>query len=676
MEKSQKTILWISPQKDIEHSKSFANNINLNAAFRDLFIFSFSSAEEFIQTPQGGVPSEPVTITPAIAVYVLDDDSSFADLICHKIFNTGSLSSLLINSGKIDSKTFKKLINSHCDAFFADFQDAGNLEAILNQSVQFYQDQEKKQANRKDSLESKRELETVNKALELEVQKRTEHIEESHQEERSKLIKQRQLIKFMQDLAAISSVEDILVLMANEIKRFHWIGAPVLCVKSGTDVARIYALQGRQILKKEAFLDPVSENFSKDLANLLGRPFGRMKSFSLETRVSKEFSEEKMSAYLSFEYQWLNENMKEFNEFIEDRTRLIGIAMDRLFYESALTLFSYRWAQTFVGVRDPILIVDNQFEILKSNRRELTNIHKASGKCYEVLFNQSMPCESCPQGMDYRNLKSVQSQFKKDEKFYQIYSYPIWGSDSQKPEKYVNYYSDVTSDRQLYMQMVQTEKMSTLGLLAGNIAHELSNPLTGIRSLVQILLKEVTPQTNLYDDLLEIEKATSRCQKIIKNLLDFSILEPAKTVKVEMSELVRSTLPLLKIAMRKHKVFLEYAKEDLYVEGAAQLLQQVIFNLVNNAVQAMLEPGVLSIHTFQDESSVFIEVCDTGPGISQEHQNQLFQPFFTTKAMGQGTGLGLSFSRSVVERFGGHLSYQDHIPQGACFVIELPRSRM
>jgi two-component system NtrC family sensor kinase len=659
------SILWIAPTSAIESYKKQAEGLQKNHPLGKRATFYFHEEESFSKT---------TFIEPqCCSIYFIDSIPEVIQQFCDQVLFHKSSRSVVLNSQKVEFGIFKNFVQRQHNLYFDDFE---KVDSVFEKAMRFQMERTEKQKIRKEWTETRRDLEALNLDLEREVQKRTEHIEESNEEERAKLLKQRQLIKFMQDLATVGSVEDVLILIQNETKRFHFIGAPFIAVEEYPEKTKIHALSQRQVMLREIdtalFLEvgkkkPGTESLSQHLANLFGRPFGQQITYPLSLHLK---------GWLCFEVQKTHEKLIEFEEFISDRIQLMGIALDRLYYESALSLYSYRWAKTFEGVKDPILIVDSAYEIIKSNRRELGRETQASGKCYEVLFNVSVPCENCPQKGTFQKEGSLHVQINQQGRFYQIYSYPIWDAGAQRPEKFVNYYSDVTLERQLYMKMVQTEKMSTLGLLAGNIAHELNNPLTGIRSLVQMILTEETAGTALYCDLQEIEKAATRCQKIIKNLLEFSSPENHRIQKIEVNELVNSTLPLLKTSMRRHKIFVELAKENLWVEAEPHLLQQVVFNLVNNAVQAMKDPGILSIQTYQSHELIYIEVSDTGPGISQMNQEKLFQPFFTTKEEGAGTGLGLSFSKSVIERFGGKLSFHPHLPQGACFVIELPRSQL
>jgi signal transduction histidine kinase len=210
--------------------------------------------------------------------------------------------------------------------------------------------------------------------------------------------------------------------------------------------------------------------------------------------------------------------------------------------------------------------------------------------------------------------------------------------------------------------------------LAGNIAHELNNPLTGIRSLAQVLIAEL-PIGQLSDDIREVEKAAERSQKIIENLLDFSKGEGEdKQQRISLNEIVRRTLPMIKTAMREHRSEILLSEEDAPVRVEPHLMQQVVFNLVNNACQAMKDPGTITIETEMrpGDRQCALHVRDTGVGIPPEIIDAIFEPFFTTKEKGQGTGLGLSMSRSIIEKFGGDITVKSKVGEGTVFTVVLP----
>jgi signal transduction histidine kinase len=259
---------------------------------------------------------------------------------------------------------------------------------------------------------------------------------------------------------------------------------------------------------------------------------------------------------------------------------------------------------------------------------------------------------------------------------YEVSSYPISQSQSGKGTSVVNQYKDVTNSRQLYAKLLQNEKMGAIGLLAGNIAHELNNPLTGIRSLSQILISQTADQPQLNSDLKEIEKASARSQQIIRNLLEFSSGTTNTSRLITMEEIFEKTQPMLKTITRNLRTDIQLATQGAQVLVEPQLIQQVIFNLIQNASQALegrKQPGMLTIRsTLMSDGFVEFSIRDNGPGIPKEMQQKIFEPFFTTKAEGQGTGLGLSLSRDIMKRFGGDLLLKSESEDGAHFILRLP----
>jgi signal transduction histidine kinase len=267
-----------------------------------------------------------------------------------------------------------------------------------------------------------------------------------------------------------------------------------------------------------------------------------------------------------------------------------------------------------------------------------------------------------------------QSTVRHNELIFENLSYPIALNKGEQPTNIVNHYVDVTLSHNLQKQMIQNEKMAAIGHLAGHIAHELNNPLTGIRSLSQVILPQLDKATNTYKDLLEVEKAAERCQLIIKNLLEFSSGALSRQ-HVSLNEIVQRTLPLLKTAMSPFQHQLNLSDENVLVDVEPQLMQQVFFNLVKNACQAMDENGTLSIETRVSpvDDRAELVVSDTGSGMTPEIKQHIFDFFFTTKSQGQGTGLGLSMSKSIVDQFGGEIDVESKLGEGSRFSVRLPR---
>lgn len=531
----------------------------------------------------------------------------------------------------------------------------------------------------KESSSQNKQLEALTHSLEEIVTERTQYIELSHHEESEKLHRERQLIRFIKELAAQTSFEEILAILRKELRKFHKMGDPVLVYRLGGDKTFFMSFQLGQFNQTESWThfdfpktaQVQTADVARHFANHFGRPFARSYMIPLELRLTSHFVGGEAEAVLCVENSLSDKEMAPFLDFINDRTSPLSMALDRVLLENQLSIFSYRWEKTFDGMRDPIAIVDKDFNVIRSNRKFADRYSPA--KCYESFAGRKNPCEGCPVQQALAQGQSQLSQIQVDGHIYQVHSYPVFTQSGMAPDQVVHQYVDITHSRELYLRMLQSEKMGAIGMLAGNIAHELNNPLTGLRSLTQVLLNETEEGGNLHSDLIEIEKATARSQKIIKNLLDFSKGEDQPAEYVSVDDIIEKTLPMLKSALRTHRqeVDLQSAGALVYVEP--NLLQQVIFNLINNACQAMKDPGRLQIRTEVVEQSVKIEVEDTGPGISLEVQRRIFEPFFTTKKEGQGTGLGLSMSKSVIEKFGGTIQFRNVNPHGSCFVIYLPQ---
>jgi signal transduction histidine kinase len=353
------------------------------------------------------------------------------------------------------------------------------------------------------------------------------------------------------------------------------------------------------------------------------------------------------SPLLFFEHNLTAAEVDPVVSALSEKLQPVSWALDRLILEQELKSTSREWEMTFDELSEPIAILDVDGRVLRANSH------------WKEDFSKVLQTEQT-------HLKSVDRQ-------YVVEKYPIRMRPEDAPLSWVVYLRDETRSQRLKSQAVQVEKMSAIGQLAGHIAHELNNPLTGIRSLTQVLLTETQSRPQVHGDLVEVELAAARCQGIINNLLDFSKGGLEQKVQVmDLNEIARKTLPFLKSATGKFRSDIQLSDEQLPVKVEPQLMQQVIFNLVNNACQAMKDKGEITVHTHRDRQWAFLEVKDTGPGIATEIREKIFEPFFTTKQEGEGTGLGLSLSRDFVRQFGGDLVCESNQGEGSTFRVQLP----
>lgn len=562
---------------------------------------------------------------------------------------------------------------------FSEKWDKTKRDALLEHEQSWQKSQLLKESN-----QQLRELDVLNANLEKTVEERTTHIQNSKEEEEEKLNKVRLLIRFIRDLSESLSFEEILSVVRREFRKLNKVGEPHLLFTVGTQKTEVVSFASGQIrrvsLSDYIQLPPAiawnDAQLTKQLANHLGRPLMRMISIPLEVGNWKRFDVKDAQATLCIENSLSENEMGNFLDFALERVRAISLVVDKTLLESEMALQSFRWEKTFDGLSDPISIINSDYEVLRANKK-FANKSPIS-KCYEIFADRQSPCEGCPLQETLEQGHSAITKVKIKNKTYELHSYPIRWDPKSKAMHTVHQYVDVTHARELYMKMLHSEKMSAVGLLAGNIAHELNNPLTGLRSLAQVLIHQVPPESELSKDLTEIEKATQRSQKIIRHLIDFSKGQSLTYQDITWDEVVERTLPLVRTMTRTHRFEMDLDSAKSQLSADPQLLQQVLFNLVNNACQAMPKPGRLAIKTFFDEAKnqTVLEVEDTGAGIPSEFQSKIFEPFFTTKGETQGTGLGLSLSKDIVEKLGGSISFSTVENQGTVFRVSLPVIRV
>ena len=233
---------------------------------------------------------------------------------------------------------------------------------------------------------------------------------------------------------------------------------------------------------------------------------------------------------------------------------------------------------------------------------------------------------------------------------------------------------DVTARVQLEEQLRISEKMASIGLLAAGVAHEVNTPLTGISSFTQMLLEGADPQDPRTRLLEKIERQTFRAAKIVNGLLTLSRPASSDRSLVDVNIIITDVLALLEHQFETHRIRVrrELHESPALVLGQEHKLQQVFLNLFLNARDAMPKGGWLSVSTRFDGSKIVAEVSDTGSGIPSEYLARIYDPFFTTKAIGQGTGLGLSITYGIVREHDGGIDCDSVIGQGTKFSLSFP----
>jgi C4-dicarboxylate-specific signal transduction histidine kinase len=224
------------------------------------------------------------------------------------------------------------------------------------------------------------------------------------------------------------------------------------------------------------------------------------------------------------------------------------------------------------------------------------------------------------------------------------------------------------------LQDMQTTRLASLGFMVAGVCHEVSNPLAAIDSMVQILRspRGASPEM-LERGLASISSNIARVLAITRTLTDFSRVRAGERKTVALAQVVEDTASLFRHRAGAPGVAVEAAiAPGLAALAEPSQLEQVVFNVLLNAAQAMGGQGRVTVTGERRSDRAVLAIRDEGPGIAPEHLGRIFEPFFTTKPEGAGTGLGLTISREIVHELGGELRAENHPGGGARFVIELP----
>ena len=326
--------------------------------------------------------------------------------------------------------------------------------------------------------------------------------------------------------------------------------------------------------------------------------------------------------------------------------------------EQAIIESKKRLMAVFDGIMSPLTITDLDHNIIMVNKATASlfgeNIPRLLGrKCYEAFRKESEPCPNCPVSETIRSSKPSHRLSTNPivNKTLEEYTYPIFDA-SGNLSLIINYGIDVTDKIKMERQLVQADKMASLGTLAAGIAHEIRNPMATINLNTQILLRDLDVGEEHQVYMLDIQKEVKKIERIISEILEFSKPRPAHLVETNINEVVLSVHELTRVQLRQDNLKVHFNLADhlpaVLIDPAQ--ISQVVINLVINAMQAMPNGGDLTVTTQTDSKTSRVEllVGDTGLGIPNENLPKIFDPFFTNKP--EGTGLGLAIARQILEK--------------------------
>ena len=236
---------------------------------------------------------------------------------------------------------------------------------------------------------------------------------------------------------------------------------------------------------------------------------------------------------------------------------------------------------------------------------------------------------------------------------------------------------DISEKKKLQGQLIQSEKLASIGQLVSGVAHELNNPLASIMGYAQLFSENEEIPEKERVTARKMFNSTQRCKKIIQNLLSFASKKEIEQVTLDVDDIVDLAIEFRQYSLGSNDIKVRRSRSAApkMALGDPQGLQSVFLNLINNAYDAMRESdggGVLQITTRIENGNIIVEFADDGPGVPIEICDKIFDPFFSTKEVGEGTGLGLSISYGIMKEHGGGLVLDKSFSGGSRFIARLP----
>jgi len=340
----------------------------------------------------------------------------------------------------------------------------------------------------------------------------------------------------------------------------------------------------------------------------------------------------------------------------------------------------------FDGAPDAITIVDRNYRVLMVNKTALNwykrPLENFVGKpCYQEFQDRDDLCPNCPAEESFRTgqpaFRERASLIAGGNKYYlQIFTFPLRDSNGEVVEV-VEYVKDVTAEKELQQQIIQSERLAVVGRMSANVAHEIKNPLGTIVLNAELLEEELArfgPQdTAEARELLGVIKSElDRLLEVVEEYLQFARLPQVKLEAGSVNEVLLDLLSFLKEEVAERKVLvvegLDLALPSVQLDP--KQLRQAFLNIIKNSFEAMPEGGKLTVSTAQKDGRVEVTIEDTGKGISEESLDLVFTPFFSTKH--GGTGLGLSITSHIVKEHRGTISFKSYPGLGTAFTMRLP----
>jgi two-component system NtrC family sensor kinase len=331
-----------------------------------------------------------------------------------------------------------------------------------------------------------------------------------------------------------------------------------------------------------------------------------------------------------------------------------------------------------------LYVVDANYTLITANTTLTQRTHQVSEAlvgqiCYQALYQTAQPCPGC---LVHETLQEARPttrirqsrQNGQEMQLWEVGSYPIWDAQGQVIQA-ILLEQEVTERHRLESLVAQSEQLAAIGQLAAGVAHEINNPLTAILANAQLLQREIEPEDDKQELVSMISEAGSRAAQVVRSLLDLARLEQYEFLPSNVNESIRKAVELVKHEIVSKNIHLntELSSTLPLIRASQSHLQGVWVNLLLNATDAFEEPaGEIRVTANRVGNDVQVIIADNGKGISPEHLPHIFDPFYTTKSAGHGTGLGLSVCDRVIKRHNGHIQIKSEAGKGTEITVTLP----
>jgi two-component system NtrC family sensor kinase len=343
----------------------------------------------------------------------------------------------------------------------------------------------------------------------------------------------------------------------------------------------------------------------------------------------------------------------------------------------------------FDSIPMSMYIVDKKYHLIAVNMDRARRINippneLVGRRCYEALYHYQDVCHDCKvidSLFGGKITSRTKRQWQEDDQplEWEISTYPIY-DDANQVTQAILFEQDVTEKRRLEASLAQSEKLAAVGQLAAGLAHEINNPLTAIIANTQLLQRELQGDADKLEMIDLIARAGQRAAQVVRNLLDLARKEEYVFEPTDLHITLQRAISLLQHELITHSIQLifEPAENIPPILASEDHLQGVWVNLIANAIDSFddSEQRIIRVTTSLQNNEVRVVILDTGKGIPAERLNRIFEPFYTTKAPGRGTGLGLSLCHRIVKQHGGTIHVDSQMGVGTIFTVSLPVAQM